>query len=255
MSFTGLNHDKCAYDQMIQESKGVGNYFLNTPFIVEKCLPPAGSINAQKFGASIDETQPLIDIDSDLMGLTRQLTKVSEGKYKPCCEEDMCTDSGYPCGQGVIDSCNLPTLRPGSRPQDRNLTHYPDCEPFTDYTRLSHPVCNMRGIGINRWEWLCLDPQENVLIPFDHNINNRIVVKDNHRPLIPTPIDQNLGLPPAAEPLPCEPIQKTQYNPTNPVSVNWKQPGLENCEGPKPCGAFTGPVSVSWQTNDIIKHY
>ena len=61
----------------------------------------------------------------------------------------------------------------------------------------------MRGLG-NRWEWLCLDPQEKVLIPFDHNINNRIIVKDNHRPIIPKPLDQSLALPKDPQPLPCE---------------------------------------------------
>ena len=35
----------------------------------------------------------------------------------------MYDESGYPCGQGVVESCNLPGLRPGSRPQDKNLTH------------------------------------------------------------------------------------------------------------------------------------
>ena len=38
---------------------------LKTPFVKSQCLPPAGSVS-QKFGVSIDKTQPLIDIDSDL---------------------------------------------------------------------------------------------------------------------------------------------------------------------------------------------
>jgi hypothetical protein len=256
MSFTGINHDTRAYEKALTESKGVGNYALQTPFVTAKCLPPAGSVNAQQFGASLDRSQPLIDIDSELMGLNRQLTKVWDEKYMPCCDPNVCNnESGYPCGQGVVESCNLHGMRPGSRPQDHNLTHFPDCEPFTDYTRLSHPTCTMRELGINRWEWLCLDPQERVLIPFDHNINNRIIVKDNHRPIIPKPIDQNTALPPKAEPLPCNPINPTKYNPTGPPSVNWKQSKPENCKYNKPCAVFTKPVSVSWQTQENIKHY
>ena len=31
---------------------------------------------------------------------------------------------------------------------------------------------------------------------FDFNINNRLIVKDNHRPCVPRPIDQSPALPP-----------------------------------------------------------
>ena len=257
MSYTGLNYDKKAYDLSLKESKGVGNYLLKTPFVLSQCLPPAGEGGfVQNFGASIDKTQPLIDIDSELMGLNRHNTKVWDEKYQPCCDPNMCNDeSGYPCGQGVVDSCNLPGLRPGSRPQDKNLTHFPDCRPFTDYTRLTQPVCTMRGLGINRWEWLCLDPQENVLIPFDHNINNRIIVKDNHRPIIPKPLDQNLALPQKPNQLPCEPIHKTNYPPTGPPSVTWRKPMPENCKVTPPCAVFTKPESVTWQKECNTKYY
>ena len=256
MSYTGLNYDTKAYNLALKESKGVGNYALKTPFVKSQCLPPSGSINAQKMGVSIDKTQPLIDIDSELMGLNRHNTKVWDEKYQPCCDSNVCGDnSGYPCGQGVVDSCNLPGLRPGSRPQDKNLTHFPDCRQFTDYTRLSHPVCTMRGIGINRWEWLCLDPQEKVLIPFDYNVNNRILVKDNHRPIIPKPLDQTLVLPKDATSLPCEKKYPTEYNPTEPSSINWTTPKPKQCNNTPTCAVFTKPVSVNWQTEHNKKNY
>ena len=244
MSYTGLNYDKKAYERSLKESKGVGSYFLQTPCVKTQCLPLAGE-HVQKFGVSIDKTQPLIDIDSELMGLNRQHTKVWDEKYQPCCKSE-CNESGYPCGQGVIDSC---------RSKNENLTHFPDCRSFTDYTRLSQPICTMRGLGINRWEWLCLDPQERVLIPFDHNINNRIVVKDNHRPLIPTPLDQKAGLPENPQKLPCEQIHPPSFNPTNPSSIAWTKPKPENCKVENPCGAFTKPVSVNWQRECIKKLY
>ena len=39
-------------------------------------------------------------------------------------------------------------------------------------------------------------------IPFDYNINNRLVVRDNHRPLVPNPLDQSAFLPkPSDEPI------------------------------------------------------
>jgi hypothetical protein len=256
MSFTGLNYDNKAYNASLKESKGPGLYHLRRPFVTNACLPLANSVFAQRVGGSIDKTQPLIDIDSELMGLTRLHTKVQDEKYQPCCDANMCSDSGYPCGQGVVEDCNTAGLRPGSRPQDKNLTHYPDCRPFTDYTRLSHPVCTMRELGINRWEWLCLDPQEKVLIPFDHNINNRMVVKDNHRPCIPKPLDQTSAHPPtASKELPCEHIAVTDVNPTHPVSVCWRGPKPVGCKVNPVCGANTAPVSVNWQSNTNKKYY
>ena len=40
-------------------------------------------------------------------------------------------------------------------------------------------------------------------MPFDHNINNRLVAKDNHRPCIPKPIDVNHSLPQGDDELTC----------------------------------------------------
>ena len=92
--------------------------------------------------------------------------------------------------------------------------------PTVENTRLSNPSCNLRGTGFNRWEWLCNNPQERVLIPFDVNVSNRLVVKDNHRPVIPTLIDQTSILPtPNNEPIrvniamapaiPIDPVQQS----------------------------------------------
>ena len=87
------------------------------------------------------------------------------------------------------------------------LTHYRDCLMTSEETRTTNPACNLRGTGWNRWEWLCLDPQERVEIPFDHNINNRILVKDNHRPCIPKPLDQTLSMPKYMGDLSCTPLK------------------------------------------------
>ena len=69
---------------------------------------------------------------------------------------------------------------------------------------------------------MCLDPQDRVLIPFDYNINNRLVVKDNHRPCIPTPVDVNLSLPPDTGDISCEKISNVCGAPTGPPSIQWQ---------------------------------
>ena len=88
MSFVGLNYDKKAYEKNIQESKAVGNYILSYPFS-KGCFMEDPSIQAQKTGVSI-HSKPLIDIDSELMGLNRTHTKVPDEKYQPCCKKDVC---------------------------------------------------------------------------------------------------------------------------------------------------------------------
>ena len=124
---------------------------------------------------------PLIDVDSELMNLTRPATNCPSRKYIP--DGNQCNES-----HKLQEAKN-------------NLVHGKDCFFDVEDTRLSNPACNLRGTGWNRWEWLCLNPQDRVLMPFDHNINNRLVVKDNHRPCIPKPIDVSLSLPPQ-NPLP-----------------------------------------------------
>ena len=90
-------------------------------------------------------------------------------------------------------------------------------------TRLSNPACNLRGTGWNRWEWLCHDPQERVLMPFDYHINTNILERDNHRPCVPEPMDQTMSLPvPNNEPIRNE-IVATRAVPTGPPSVQWQQ--------------------------------
>lgn len=224
MSFNRLNYDTGAYKQDLNQSVGPGVYRLGEPSIsCNPCYPYPPTVRLQKQGNSIDKSKFLIDVDSELLGLNKRQSKDPSKNYVPCCPESVCT-SGEPCGQGVVGSCksNKKKLKRGQRYQDSNLRHFKDCFLPAEDTRLSNPACNLRGTGINRFEWLCLDPQERVEIPFDWNISNRIVVKDNHRPIIPKPIDPEPALPKGGE-LPCEPTGPVCAANTNPPSVHWRK--------------------------------
>ena len=229
MSFNRLNYDTGAYNKDINESVGPGNYRIHTPKIsCDPCYPYPPSVRLQKQGGSIDSTRFLVDVDSDLMGLNVKNTRDPSKKYSPMCDQNICS-SGEPCGPGVLTSCKSKNLRAGDRINDENLKHFRDCFIPSEDTRLSNPSCNLRSTGWNRWEWLCQNPQDRVGIPFDYNINNRLVVKDNHRPCIPNPIDVVPSLPSGGE-LHCDSTKST-------------------------CGAFTQPASVSWQKNCVISNY
>ena len=202
MSFNRLNYDTCTYKQNLYQSVGPGEYRLTEPPNVDEiCYAESPQIRMQRQGVSVRKDMPLIDVDSELLNITRQATNCPSRKYIP---------DGSQCGLTNPDDAN------------RNLEHGNDCYFTVEDTRLSNPPCTLRGTGWNRWEWLCLDPQDRVLMPFDHNINNRLIVKDNHRPCIPKPIDVSISLPPNTG----NPISNATSNaisvPTGPPSVQWR---------------------------------
>ena len=208
MSFNRLNYDTCAYKHNLSESVGPGEYQINTPPIsCDPCFPKDPAYRLQRQGVSVHSKLPMIDVDSELMGITRLSTKCPSKKFLP--KEN----------------------RNGEICEGEPHVNFKECDmPTAEDTRISNPSCNLRGTGWNRWEWLCLDPQERVLMPFDYNVSNRIVVKDNHRPCVPNPIDVSQSLP--------KPVNKPLYTPMV-----------------KTCGVPTDPVSVQWRNSRHIKDY
>ena len=92
---------------------------------------------------------------------------------------------------------------------NNGLEHYDDCQNFVgESTRLSNPPCTLRGTGWNRWQWLCQNPQDRSIIPFNIELNTTIMAKDDHRPCIPQPLDQRNSWP------------TTEYNNPNVVMYN-----------------------------------
>lgn len=211
MSFSNINYDKETYQQSINQSVGPGVYHLaqpSAPSACNQCYPVAPDIRLQKQGNSHIQNTPIVDVQSELYGITRKLSKNVKNQYIPSCPNSVCN----------------------SGETQYNLVHRKDCFIPAEDTRLSNPSCNLRGTGWNRWEWLCNNPQDRVEQPYDWNIQNRILVKDNHRPCIPNPIDQTPALPHNEESIPC-----SNTTPT--------------------CSAYTDPASVSWQTASNLKNY
>jgi hypothetical protein len=168
MSFNRLNYDQCTYQHNLKQSVGAADYQLNTPRLdCRACFPTDPTVQLDRFGVSLCSDKPQVDVESELLTMTRKASNCPTQKYIPS-ETSSCV-----------------------------LKHFPDCRALpNETTRLSHPSCSLRSTGWNRWEWLCQNPQNKALVPFDFNISNRIVVKDNHRPCIPEPINQSQALPP-----------------------------------------------------------
>ena len=161
MSFTRYNYDECRTKKILQESTGPGRYMLNTPGNgCSPCFMSDPRIRLQKWGGNlmkVSNGHP-IDIDSDLIGITRKLSKDCKQKEFP--------------NKGVVQTQKI---------------NYTTCKPFINETRTTHPAWMYKDLEQTRKYPLFLNPQENVCIPFINNLNTRILEKDNYKPEIPCP--------------------------------------------------------------------
>lgn len=169
MSFTNQRYDDNAYRHKLAETIGMGEYMLQRPRICDNCVYYAGgAVLPDGKGVAVCDKE-LIDVDSELLGITRKSSHCPTNKY-------------------------LPNKDPFCKVNTKDLLECTDLVP--EPTLVSNPKCTNKETTVNRWEWLCKNPQANALIPFDWNINNRLVVKDAHRPCIQRPLDQSASLPP-----------------------------------------------------------
>tara|TARA_B110000211_G_scaffold235008_1_gene308371 strand:+ start:11832 stop:12479 length:648 start_codon:yes stop_codon:yes gene_type:complete len=185
MSFTRLKYDTGAYKLNINQAAASANYEISKPRVASKQCYPHPTTQHLEQHTNVLREGALIDTHSDLLGITRRHSKDPRKKYTPPCQT-LDSSNGYPCGGGAVGPHKS---GPGTQPEDHTITHWRDTITQPESTRLSNPACNVRGTGWNRWEWLCSDPQDQCIMPFDSNVSNRIIAKDNHRPIIPVPAE------------------------------------------------------------------
>jgi hypothetical protein len=168
MSWSRLNFDDDTYKTKLGESIGAGEYQITTPRVAcDDCSWYSPSMNLSHFNDGMCEKE-LIDVDSELLGITRKDSRCPAKKFLPS-DKPFCTT------KKLTKDCTFLTSEP---------------------TLVSNPKATNKETTVNRWEWLCKDPTRKSLIPFDYNINNRLLVKDLHRPCKPNPLDQSAALPP-----------------------------------------------------------
>ena len=209
MSFNRLNWDPCTYKYNVNQSVDAANYAIKTPRPdCTACFPYDSTVqhghNGFPIGADLERHgtigncvgRPLVDVDSELRTITRHNSRCPTEKYLP--GQEFC----------------------GSFTPLRNCQAVP-----SETTRISNPPCTLRSTGWNRWEWLCKNPQDKCLVPFDYNVSSRTVIRDNHRPCIEEPINQAPALPSAnnsddvyAAPGACQWDQIPNF-----TSTHWRQ--------------------------------
>lgn len=155
MSFTRFHDDPIRIQKQLQESTYTGRYRLGTPgqgmdlpFIEDP------NMRLQSWGAN--KRTNMVGLESDLFGLTRPLNRdlIDANDYKK-------------------NSVTTTTVQ------------YKTMQPFVEESRASHPAWTYKDLEHSRWENPFINPQNNIEMQFNSNIQSRIIEKDKFIPVIP----------------------------------------------------------------------
>lgn len=153
MSFTRFHDDPCRINKQLQESTDPGRYMLNVPGNGDKpCFMEDPYIRLQKWGANLHTNT--INLESELIGL-------SINKY-------MNRNNNRDCITNINNFNSVKT----------KAINYQNCNPITQQSRVTNPAWLYRDVEQNNFNILPLNPQENVCIPFQNNLNTRILERD-----------------------------------------------------------------------------
>ena len=148
MSSNRLIYDTCAYKKELDQSVGPLNYTLY-PGKYQNCskcrieLGTVGGNNVSLFSGN------LVDLENDLRGMSRNLNR------------DQLCQNNYEKFTAKSEKIN-----------------YPTCNPFTEQSRATHPAWELRDLEQINWQYLPYNPQQSTCIPFQNNLNTRILEKD-----------------------------------------------------------------------------
>jgi len=163
MAFTRFHDDPCRIKKDLQEMTGLGRYMLNVPGNGDKpYFMEDPYFRMQKWGSNLMTNT--VNLESDLMGLTRSANRdcIGENNYK-------------------------------THEVTTKKVSYPSMQPITDQTRATHPAWTYRDLEQVDWYTLPLNPQENVCLSFQNNLNTRLLEKDAYVACPPQPFEKRLN--------------------------------------------------------------
>ena len=121
-----------------KQSIGANQYHMNTIRTDGTPVYPwAPTVRIQKIGGALLDNKDLVDVDSELIGITRKHSNDPNTHYKP--SEEM-----------IVKYLNL----------EDGFFHQ-------ESTLLNNPPSLLRGQVKNRWESVHKDPMQNILDPFN----------------------------------------------------------------------------------------
>lgn len=158
------DYNTLAYD--IRQEQLPQQYWLN-PNYAERCIKQraSGTGFISKQGVSYNTNRSIVDQESDLHNLNRILSNDPNKQYLPC------------LGQ----NCNIQLWG-----DSQNNFNFGPSAIHHDYTRLSNPQCTIKETGVNRFQPIQLNPQDETRWMPQNNINisTRMVAKDTFIPQI-----------------------------------------------------------------------
>ena len=146
MTSTRFSSDECRIKKQLQESTGPGKYMLN--------VPGQGStltyfddpyIRMQNWGGNLRTN--FFDLENEL--------KRPSNNFRDC--KNVSEDKVFTIAKDTNEYNNE----------------------VTSQSRITHPVWEFREKGVNNFDYLFMNPQENVCFPFNNNISTRITEKDD----------------------------------------------------------------------------
>jgi hypothetical protein len=155
MSFTRFHDDPSRIIKHNEESTFTGRYMLNAPGPgINLPFMEDPQIRMQKWGANLQSNT--VNMESDLRGITRKYNRdlVDKNVHTPLTK--------------------LPYTQ-----------SYRNENPFIEESRSSHPAWMYKDLEQSRWEMPFLNPQANLEVQFDRNIDTRVLEKDSFIPKIP----------------------------------------------------------------------
>ena len=154
MAFSRRNYEEGTYDEYLNRSTFNGKYALEEPrFFQQAPLMDSVYIRTGQYGHVTRNFTSRVDAESEIQGYTRPSVREVKNQHTP--------------GRNnvAVDSYTV---------QKFNVVE----------TRLDNPGCTLRGTGFNRWDWVPMNPQKNIMVPFDYMVDTKQLAKDNHRPCI-----------------------------------------------------------------------
>ena len=149
MAFTRYKYDDCRTRKELQESTGQGRYVLNTPgWGASPSYIEDPQIRIQGWAGNLMTNS--INLESELLGVNRQLNKDCLGKNE-------------------YKAYNEPS-KPIQYPNNTSLT--------TGQSRTTNPAWTYRDLEQVDWYYPPFQPQENTCMPFQSNLSTRILEKD-----------------------------------------------------------------------------
>lgn len=172
MSWTRTPYDQCAYRKNLRQSTSSLDYILdpNKYYNCNQCRIELGTFGGNNVSLSQNN---LVNVESDLKNITRQLSSCPERKYLPSCE-GCDANEGLPCDSR---SCKRKERKGKKKQNDLPACNIVQYAPRIDHVGfdLKYPGCPVENIS-------AIDGQEMKYQPYFNPVqfqDQQGVVQDN----------------------------------------------------------------------------